>query len=231
MANDYEEGDYSGFAGEAVAGGFRIVKTQVVSVISRHPRPPRSRPAPDPVPGARLLPRALRLGLETADEKSKFVRSPSVAVIPVKVQLNWGVAKASAQGRPGEGRRAGHVRPLRRRAGLDPLDARGRPQAAGALHRRPEPPRPARERPGGGGVPAQVLELGVLTLADQNKTSVDQLVKDLTAQRRRPRATSRRRPSTSWHGQLKTGARRRDRLPRRRRRSWSRTRASRSRCA
>jgi hypothetical protein len=203
MANDIEEGDYTGFAGEAVAGGFRIVKTHVVTAISDvlDRRDPSSRRVTLPEPGYYLV-RCISAST-TADEDSDWVRSPSVAVIPVKAQLNWGVAKASAKAdlakAGGHGTFARYVSELG--SARSTLEAARRLQARLAAD------------PGLGGrlstdpVAAAseltVLELGVLTLADQNQTSIEQLVKDLAAQMKDAEAESQEKTVTSWHEELK----------------------------
>lgn len=186
-----------------MAGGFRIVKTQVVSAISDilDRRDPSSRRVTFPEPGYYLV-RCVSAST-TADEDSDWVRSPSVAVIPVKAQLNWGVAKASAKGdlekAGGQGTYARYVSELG--SARSTLDAAKKLQArfkadAGLEGRLSSDPVAAAAQ-------LSVLELGVLTLADQNRTSVDQLVKDLTAQVKDFAADDQEDTAKSWHGELK----------------------------
>ena len=205
MAADYEEGDYSGFAGEAVAGGFRIVKTQVVSAISDilDRRDPSSRRITLPEPGYYLI-RCISYSTH-ADEKSAHVRSPSVAVIPVKAQLNWGVAKAMAKGdlekAAGQGAYARYVAELASTSSMlesaRKLEARFKadPALQGKLS----------SDPVAAAADLSVLELGVLALADQNNTSVEQFVKDLAGQVKELEADDQKDVVTSWHGELKAG--------------------------
>ena len=203
MANDYEEGDYSGFAGEAVAGGFRIVKTQVVSVISDilNRRDPSQRRITFPEPGYYIV-RCVE-GSTHADEDSKFVRASSVAVLPVKVQLNWGVAKATARKdleRAGtKGAYARYMSELgSNRSTLDAarkLKARFTADPTLAARLSTDPVTAASD--------LSVLELGVLALTDQNQISVDQLTKDLEAQIKEAEADDHEEKVTSWYGELK----------------------------
>jgi hypothetical protein len=204
MANDYEEGDYAGFAGEAVAGGFRIVKTQVVSAIGDilDYRDPSSRRVEFPEPGYYLIRCISSATTSGKDPDKDFIRSPSVAVIPVKAQLNWAVAKASAMAdlakAATQGTFARYAAELAStRSTLDAarkLQARftGDPTLRGRLTADPV------------AVASQltVPELGVLVLAEQNRISVDQLVSDLATQVKEAEGSDHEKTVTSWHDEL-----------------------------
>src|SRR5262249_48171046 len=99
MAHDLDDDDTTGFAGEAVAGGHRILKPPGISTLGDilYHRDPSSRRVEFPAPGYYLVRCISAATTSGQDPDRDFIRSPSVAVIPVKAQLNYSVAKARAK--------------------------------------------------------------------------------------------------------------------------------------
>ena len=97
MAADLDEGDYSGFVGEDIAGGYRILSTHAMSLIGDvlDYRDLSNRRIRFEEPGYYIV-RCMAATTGSTKDPNSYIRSPSVAVIPIKVQKPKAVAKQSA---------------------------------------------------------------------------------------------------------------------------------------
>ena len=205
MAHDVEDDDTTGVAGEAVAGGFRIVKTQVIATLGDilDHRDPSNRRVEFPAPGYYLI-RCLSAAATSGKDPDKdFIRSPSVAVIPVKAQLSYGVAKSRAKEdlarAAGQGAFARYADELK--------STRATLEAARALQARFASDPTLRPRLAADPVTAAarltVRELAVLGLAEQHGVSIEQLVIDLANRINETAGSDHEATVTSWHTELK----------------------------
>ena len=205
MAHDLEDDDTTGFVGEAVAGGYRILKTQVISTLGDilDHLDPSNRRVEFPAPGYYLVRCISAASTSGKDPDKDFIRSPSVAVIPVKAQLNYGVAKARAKDELA--RAAGRSAFARYTAELD--STRTTLEAARSLQSRLATDPALRAQLASDPVTAAsrltVPQLAVLALAEQRGASIDQLVADLAEQLKEATGTDHKDKIESWHKQLK----------------------------
>jgi hypothetical protein len=203
MSNDLDEGDYTGFAGEAVAGGFRIVSTHAISLIGDvlDYRDLSSRRVRFEDPGYYIVRCMSAMTGATTKDPDSFIRSPSVAYIPVKVQQPKAVAKASATGSLAGANGVGAYE--QRTANLATEAAMVSTGSALQERFKGDPTLATRldADPVGVGNGFSDAELLFMTLADGQRMSIDQLTKAYQAQQKADEEGGDK--IKQWYGELK----------------------------
>jgi hypothetical protein len=206
---DLRDGDYTGFVGESVAGAYRILSTQFISLASdsiEH-RDQSSRRVEFPRAGyyvVRCLSARKSRGSDR-DAGEQRMRSPSIAFIPVKAERASDVAVAAAgvdltkaAGQGAFERYTAELNSTRTTLGAaQHLQARFRADPSLVTKLSANPVTAASQ--------LTVPELGVLAIADQHRLSVDEVVKSLTAQVNEAEGDKRKNEKivTGWHHELK----------------------------
>lgn len=203
MSNDLDEGDYTGFAGEAVAGGFRILSTHAVSFIGDvlDYRDPSNRRIRFEEPGYYIVRCMSAVTGATTKDPDSFIRSPSVAYIPVKVQQPKAVAKASATAGLAN---AGGVGAYEQRSANLATEAAMVSTGTALQKRFTDDPSLATRLDGdpvGVGNGFSDAELLFMTMADGQRMSVDQLTKAYQAQQKADEAGGDK--IDEWYRKLK----------------------------
>jgi hypothetical protein len=207
--NDLREGDYTGFAGESIAGTYRILSTQFISaaIDSIEHRDQSSRRVEFPAPGYYIV-RCLSARKSWGSDRStveRRMRSPSVAFIPVKAERASDVAVTAA----GDDLFKAAGRGAFERYEAELTSTRSTLEAAQHLNARLAADRTLVTKlsadPVGAASQLTVPELGVLAIADGQRLSVDDVVKSLASHVKEAEGKDQENEKTvtGWHGDLK----------------------------
>jgi hypothetical protein len=193
--NTYNEGDALEFGGEMVAGGFRIVKTAVVSTVMdildrRHPDMRRIR---IPSQGYYLVRCTASHDASDLDPDKHQIRAASVAVLPIKALWPENVAKSRArEGLDKQGRGAFDIYKAKLGSTRDQLAVAKRLETRMKTSRDPDLTWPDDE-------------LRLAAALEMEKKPASQHVKDLEQQLKQLEGSGHEKTVTGWHDELQAG--------------------------